>query len=206
MSRPELFKTVKGAFVFLYLFLFLFCLTALLMATAGPKGKELSLLLALFGVEIAVALWSKRTLLQDLLEGRTESVRGRIVLRELGDSLRFMQVEYLTLDTAPSLKLTLFQSTPPGTPVWLDSTLSFRYLPRSKVIVQMEPLEGKKTAPRHRSKAWYQQKPRQEREQAALLQPKACRLQEAYWFWERLPLLTVFFAAIVLFVLQQAVP
>ena len=203
MSRPELFKTVKGAFVFLYLFLFLFCLTALLMATAGPKGKELSLLLALFGVEIAVALWSKRALLQDLLEGRTESVRGRIVLRELGDSLRFMQVEYLTLDTAPSLKLTLFQSTPPGTPVWLDSTFSFRYLPRSKVIVQMEPLEVKKTAPRHRSKAWYQQKPRQEREQAALLKPKACRLQETYWFWEELPLLTVFFAAIVLFVLQQ---
>ena len=198
MSRGELYRAVRGAFVFVYLYLASAVLLALLMVAAGPKGRELALLWVFFVLNLAIALWAKRALLRDLLEGRTETLCGRVVRRELGDSLPFMRVEYLVLETErATCKLVLFpQGGGLGVP---DNRLTVHYLPRSGVIVRVERPE-ERSAPRHRSRAWYRDKPRREEGLAEAAQLHGCGLRESYWFWERLPAL----AALAVLVLYWA--
>ena len=113
MPWRELFREAKGAFVFLYIYLIFFCLTAILVIAGGPGAGELSLLLVFFLAAAAEALWVKRNVAWDLLAGRTETVCGRVVLREVAGSFKFLQVEYLSVDTQAGVrKLVLFHRAP----------------------------------------------------------------------------------------------
>ena len=198
MSRKELYQAAKGAFIFVYLYLIMALLVALLMIAAGPEGRELAVLLVFLVVSAVVGLLAKRTLICDLWEGRTETLFGRVIRRELGDSLRFMRVEYLLLDTEAAVqKLVFVRESVPGL---LDGKLVLHYLPRSKVIVQMEQVKVA-NVPRHRSKEWYKEKPQRERELAESARLEPCKLYEDYWFWERLPVVGV----LLLFVLYKAI-
>ena len=71
MPRGEIYRAVKGAFVYLYLYLVILGLTAL--AAALWEEGTARLLLALVAADFAAALLAKRKLILDLLEGRTET-------------------------------------------------------------------------------------------------------------------------------------
>ena len=96
MPRGEIYRAVKGAFVYLYLYLVILGLTAL--AAALWEEGTARLLLALVAADFAAALLAKRKLILDLLEGRTETFRGRIHHRENAGSLRSVSVIYLVED------------------------------------------------------------------------------------------------------------
>ena len=186
MPRRELFRAAKGAFVFLYIYLIFFCLTALLMIAGGPGARELALLLVFF-LAAAEALWVKRNVVWDLWAGRTETVCGRVVLREVAGNFKFLQVEYLSLDTPAGVrKLVLFHRAPAlGL---IGGQLVLQYLPKSGIVIQLEELEGAAIPP-HRSRAWYREKFQRERERTEQLKPVACLWRRSFWFWEELPAL-----------------
>ena len=71
MPRGEIYRAVKGAFVYLYLYLVILGLTAL--AAALWEEGTARLLLALVAADFAAVLLAKRKLILDLLEGRTET-------------------------------------------------------------------------------------------------------------------------------------
>ena len=200
MSRRELYRAAKGAFTYLRRCLGLLLLSVPFLIAA--KSSVIRFLPLFFAAGAVVTLWSKREVIWDLLEGRVETVSGRVVRRELGDSLRYMSVYYFFLDTetAPK-KLVFFSPTPSaGIPGLLDSPLTLHYLPRSGVIVQVEVLE-KPDTPRHRSKEWYRGRPQREEELRRVMKPNPCKLREGYWFWEDLFLTAPF----VLFLVWGAV-
>ena len=187
MPRRELFREAKGAFVFLYIYLIFFCLTALLMIAGGLGARELALLLVFFLAAAAEALWVKRNVVWDLWAGRTETVCGRVVLREVAGSFKFLQVEYLSLDTQVGVRrLVLFHRAPAlGL---IGGQLVLQYLPKSGIVIQLEELEGAAIPP-HRSRAWYREKFQRERERTEQLKPVACLWRRSFWFWEELPAL-----------------
>ena len=196
MSRRELYRAAKGAFAYLRRCLGLFLLGIPWMILVRPM--VIRILPAFFAAGAVVTLCSKREVIRDLLVGRVETVSGRIVRRELGDSLRYLSVYYFFLDTetAPK-KLVFFSPTPSaGIPGLLDSPLTLRYLPRSGVIVQVEVLE-KPDTPRHRSKEWYRERPQREEELRQVMNPSPCKLREGYWFWEDLFLTAPFILFLV---------
>ena len=185
MPRREMYRAAKGAFAYLRRCLGLFLLSIPWMILVKPM--VIRILPAFFAAGVVVTLCSKREVIRDLLVGRVETVSGRIVRQELGDSLRYLSVYYFFLDTetAPK-KLVFFSPTPSaGIPGLLDSPLTLRYLPRSGVIVQVEVLE-KPDTPRHRSKEWYRERPQREEELRQVMRSNPCKLREGYWFWEDL--------------------
>ena len=182
MSRRELYRNAKGAFAYLHRCLGLFLLSVPWMILIKPVF--LRTLPMFFAVGAVVSLWSKRDVVRDLLEGRTETVRGQVVRRELGDCIKHLWAEYLFLDTEVGPQKMVFFSSPFGGGIagLLDSPLSLYYLPRSKIIVRVEVLE-KPDTPHHRTKEWYRE--RQETLQK-MTPPDLCRLRERYWLWEDL--------------------
>ena len=185
MSRRELYGNAKGAFAYLYRCLGLFLLSIPWMILVKPV--IIRFLPAFFAAGAAVSLWSKRDVVRDLLEGRTETLRGHVVRRELGDCTKHLWAEYLFLDTEAGPQRMIFFSSPAGAgmPGLLDSPLSLHYLPRSKIIVWVEVLE-KPDTPRHRSKEWYGERPQREEKLRQVIAPSLCKWQERYWFWEDL--------------------
>lgn len=201
VTRREMYCAARASLTFLHWYLILLFLFLIVVLTAGPEGRELTPLLIFFAAAAMASLWVKRAVVSDLLEGRTETVCGSVLGREVvADRLKFLWAEYLSVDTeAGILKLILFQSGPGrGLP---GGRLRLTYLPRSKIVVQMEALE-KSSGPPHRSKEWYREKPRREKELAELLKPRACRWCESYWFWERLYLLGPLTLCILCWVLK----
>lgn len=185
MSRRELYRSAKGAFAYLHICLGLFLLSIPWMILVKPTF--IRILPIFFAVGAVVSLWSKRNVVRDLLEGRAETVCGYVVRRELGDCLRHLWVEYLFLDTETGPQRMIFFSSPfgAGIPGLLDSPLVLHYLPRSKIIVQVE-VQGKPDTPRHRSKEWHGERPQREERMRKVIQPNLCRLCERYWLWEDL--------------------
>lgn len=181
MSRKEMYRAAKGAFTYLRRCLGLFLLSVPAMIVVKPVF--IRLLPLFFAACAVITLWSKRKVIQDLREGRPET----IVRRELGDSLRYLRVYYLFLDTETVPQRLVFFSPWPsaGIPGLLDSPLILRYLPRSGVIVQVKVLE-KPEMPRHRSKEWYREHDQREEELRKVIRPEPCRPHERYWFWEEL--------------------
>ena len=182
MSRRELYRSAKGAFAYLHRCLGLLLLSIPWMILVKPTFIQI--LPVFFAVGAVVSLWSKRDVVRDLLEGRTESVRGQVVRRELGDCIKHLWAEYLFLDTEVGPQKMVFFSSPFGGGIagLLDSPLSLYYLPRSKIIVRAEVLE-KPDTPHHRTKEWYRE--RQETLQK-MTPPDLCKLRERYWLWEDL--------------------
>lgn len=189
MPRGEIYRAVKGAFVYLYLYLVILGLTAL--AAALWEEGTARLLLALVAADFAAALLAKRKLILDLLEGRTETFRGRIHHRENAGSLRSVSVIYLVEDGNESPRR--FVCFPDTVPVSLEKMRELSsgsavlwYLPRSLAVVGVEG-SGKETAeaPRPRTREWYRQKPWREEEYRRLSYVAPCRrLREHYWFCE----------------------
>ena len=200
MSRRELYRNAKGAFSYLRRCLCLFLLSIPWMILIKPTA--IRILPVLFVAGAIVSLWSKRDVVRDLLEGRTETVRGRVVRRELGDCIRHLWAEYLFLDTEAGPQRMIFFSSPFGTgiPGLLDSPLCFHYLPRCKIIVQVEVLEKPETI-RHRSKEWHKMRPQREEKLRQVIAPNPCKWREKYWLWEDL----FVSAPIVLFLVWGAV-
>ena len=97
MSRRELYRSAKGAFAYLHRCLGLLLLSIPWMILVKPTFIQI--LPVFFAVGAVVSLWSKRDVVRDLLAGRTESVRGQVVRRELGDCIKHLWAEYLFLDT-----------------------------------------------------------------------------------------------------------
>ena len=141
MSRRELYRSAKGAFAYLHRCLGLLLLSIPWMILVKPMFIQI--LPVFFAVGAVVSLWSKRDVVRDLLAGRTESVRGQVVRRELGDCIKHLWAEYLFLDTEVGPQKMVFFSSPFGGGIvgLLDSPLSLYYLPRSKIIVRAEVLE-----------------------------------------------------------------
>lgn len=196
MSRRELYRAAKGAFTYLRR-----CLGLLLLSVPfiiAAKSSVIRFLPLFFTAGAVVTLCSKREVIRDLLVGRVETVSGRIVRRELGDSLRYLSVYYFFLDTETAPKKLVFFSPTPSTGILglLDSPLILHYLPHSGVIVQVEMLE-KPDTPRHRSKEWYRERPQREEELRQVMNPSPCKLREEYWFWEDLFLTAPFILFLV---------
>lgn len=185
MSRKELYRNAKGAFAYLYGCLGLFLMSIPWMILVKPV--TIRFLPAFFAAGAFVSLWSKRDAVRDLLEGRTETLRGHVVRRELGDCTKHLWAEYLFLDTEAGTQRMIFFSAPAsaGIPGLLDSPLNLYYLPRSKIIVRVEVLE-KPDTPRHRSKEWHGERPQREEKLRQVIAPSLCKWQERYWFWEDL--------------------
>lgn len=185
MSRKELYRNAKGAFAYLYRCLGLFLMSIPWMILVKPV--TIRFLSAFFAAGAVVSLWTKRDAVRDLLEGRTETLRGHVVRRELGDCIRHLWAEYLFLDTEAGPQRMIFFSSPfgAGIPGLLDSPLNLHYLPRSKIIVRVEVLE-KPDTPRHRSKEWHGERPQREEKLRQVTAPNLCKWQERYWFWEDL--------------------
>ena len=182
MSRRELYRSAKGAFAYLHRCLGLLLLSIPWMILVKPTFIQI--LPVFFAVGAVVSLWSKRDVVRDLLEGRTETVRGQVVRRELGDCIKHLWAEYLFLDTEVGPQKMVFFSSPFGGGIagLLDSPLSLYYLPRSKIIVRVEVLE-KPDTPHHRTKEWY----RERQETLQKMTPlDLCKLRERYWLWEDL--------------------
>lgn len=185
MSRRELYRSAKGAFAYLHRCLGLLLLSIPWMILVKPTFIQI--LPVFFAVGAVVSLWSKRDVVRDLLEGRTETVRGQVVRRELGDCIKHLWAEYLFLDTEVGPQKMVFFSSPFGGGIagLLDSPLSLYYLPRSKIIVRVE-VQGKPDTPRQRSKEWHRERPKREERMRKIMQPNLCRLRERYWLWEDL--------------------
>lgn len=200
MSRKELYRNAKGAFAYLRRCLCLFFLSIPWLILMKPAA--IRILPMFFAAGAIVSLWSKRNVVRDLLEGRTETVRGRVARRELGDCIRHLWAEYLFLDTEAGPQRMIFFSSPfgAGIPGLLDSPLCFHYLPRCKIIVQVEVLEKSETI-RHRSKEWHKMRPQREEKLRQVIAPNPCKWRERYWLWEDL----FVSAPIVLFLVWGAV-
>ena len=191
MSRRIAYRMVRTAFVYLYLDLALLTL-ALVMAVCFWEQPPARLFLAFWAVNFAVALWAKRGLILDLLEGRTEVFRGKISHREDGGSLRCARVEYLVEKGENPRRFVLF---PDALAFPLEAALGLlsgrtvlRYLPRSLAVVEIQEIE-KEVPAKARTKEWYRQKARVEQEYWQI-RPKPCdRLRDGYWWWELVPTL-----------------
>ena len=158
MSRRIAYRMVRTAFVYLYLDLALLTL-ALVMAVCFWEQPPARLFLAFWAVNFAVALWAKRGLILDLLEGRTEVFRGKISHREDGGSLRCAQVEYLVEQGERPRRFILFPETEEEPP----------------------------SAPR-RTKGWYEERAGLEEQYRRMGRPRPLgRLRNLYWFWELAP-------------------
>ena len=94
MSRKKAYRLVRTAFVYLYFDLAILAL-ALVMAVRLWGQPPARLFLVFWAANFAAALWAKRKLILDLLEGRIETFRGQIDHRENAGSLRCVRVEYL---------------------------------------------------------------------------------------------------------------
>ena len=183
---------VRTAFVYLYLDLALLTL-ALVMAVCFWEKPPARLFLAFWAVNFAVALWAKRGLILDLLEGRTEVFRGKISHREDGGSLRCAQVEYLVEQGEHPRRFLLFPNALPLTgkaALGLASgRITLKYLPRSLAVVELIPEteEEPPSAPR-RTKGWYEERAGLEEQYRRMGRPRPLsRLRDLYWFWELVP-------------------
>ena len=183
---------VRTAFVYLYLDLALLTL-ALVMAVCFWEQPPARLFLAFWAVNFAVALWAKRGLILDLLEGRTEVFRGKISHREDGGSLRCAQVEYLVEQGEHPRRFLLFPDALPLSPDaacgLLSGRTALRYLPRSLAVVELIPEteEEPPSAPR-RTKGWYEERAGLEEQYRRMGRPRPLgRLRNLYWFWELAP-------------------
>ncbi|MCI8652582.1 MAG: hypothetical protein HFF11_02640, partial [Angelakisella sp.] len=87
MSRKKAYRLVRTAFVYLYFDLAILTL-ALVMAVRFWEQSPARFFLAFWAANFAAALWAKRKLILDLLEGRIETFRGQIDHRENAGSLR----------------------------------------------------------------------------------------------------------------------
>ena len=94
MPGKKAYRIVKGAFVYLYLDLAFFTLSVVLVVRFWERSPAW-FFLAFWAANFAAALWAKRKLILDLLEGRTETFQGQIDHRENAGSLRCVRVEYL---------------------------------------------------------------------------------------------------------------
>ena len=142
MPRGEIYRAVKGAFVYLYLYLVILGLTAL--AAALWEEGTARLLLALVAADFAAVLLAKRKLILDLLEGRTETFRGRIHHCENAGSLRSVSVIYLVEDGNESpRRFVCFPDAVPVSPEKMGELSSgsavLWYLPRSLAVVGSAP-------------------------------------------------------------------
>ncbi len=192
MARKKTYRLVRTAFVYLYFDLAILTL-ALVMAVRLWEQPPARLFLAFWAANFAVALWAKRGLILDLLEGRTETFRGKISHREDGGSLRCARVEYLVEQGERPRRFVLFSDALPLTGKaalgLLTGRTALEYLPRSLVVVELIPEAGEDppSAPR-RTKAWYEEKALQEEQYRQIGRPKPLgRLGDLYWFWELIP-------------------
>ncbi len=190
MPGKKAYRIVKGAFVYLYLDLAFFTLSVVLVVRFWEQSLAW-FFLAFWAANFAAALWAKRKLILDLLEGRTETFQGQIDHRENAGSLRCVRVEYLVEQGEVPRRFVLF---PDALPLPLGLTLGLlhgttrlRYLPRSLVVVGIEGTE--EAAPSgKRTKEQYQKKAQLEEEYRQICRARPCSwLRDGYWFWERLP-------------------
>ena len=183
---------VRTAFVYLYLDLALLTL-ALVMAVCFWEQPPARLFLAFWAVNFAVALWAKRGLILDLLEGRTEVFRGKISHREDGGSLRCAQVEYLVEQGEHPRRFLLFPDALPLSPDaacgLLSGRTALRYLPRSLAVVELIPeTEEESPSAPMRTKGWYEERAGLEEQYRRMGRPRPLgRLRDLYWFWELVP-------------------
>ncbi|MCI9667209.1 MAG: hypothetical protein HFF13_08160 [Angelakisella sp.] len=137
MPGKKAYRIVKGAFVYLYLDLAFFTLSVVLVVRFWEQSLAW-FFLAFWAANFAAALWAKRKLILDLLEGRTETFQGQIDHRENAGSLRCVRVEYLVEQGERPRRFILF---PDALPLSLDAALgllsgrtTLRYLPRSLAV------------------------------------------------------------------------
>ena len=140
MPGKKAYRIVKGAFVYLYLDLAFFTLSVVLVVRFWEQSLAW-FFLAFWAANFAAALWAKRKLILDLLEGRTETFQGQIDHRENAGSLRCVRVEYLVEQGERPRRFILF---PDALPLSLDAALgllsgrtTLRYLPRSLAVVEV---------------------------------------------------------------------
>ena len=118
MPGKKAYRIVKGAFVYLYLDLAFFTLSVVLVVRFWEQSLAW-FFLAFWAANFAAALWAKRKLILDLLEGRTETFQGQIDHRENAGSLRCVRVEYLVEQGERPRRFILFPPCPfPSTPPW----------------------------------------------------------------------------------------
>ena len=192
MSRKKAYRLVRTAFVYLYFDLAILTL-ALVMAVRFWEQSPARFFLAFWAANFAAALWAKRKLILDLLEGRTETFQGQIDHRENAGSLRCVRVEYLVEQGERPRRFILF---PDALPLSLDAALgllsgrtTLRYLPRSLAVVELIPEteEEPPSAPR-RTKGWYEERAGLEEQYRRMGRPRPLsRLRDLYWFWELVP-------------------
>lgn len=180
ISRRELFRAAGGAFTLAYFFAMLLAATgALWVVHPGPETLPLLVLAAL---QLTAALGVKGSLLRDLREGRTETVRVRIAYWQNAGSLRACRVLYLVEAGASSRKFVLFPDAAVLPPGWNAcgpaGPAVLRVLPRSRVVVGVETAPEPEDPPKHRTPAWYVR-----REISSAL-PRPCGLREDYWLRE----------------------
>ena len=167
MPRKKAYRIVKGAFVYLYLDLAFFTLSVVLVVRFWEQSLAW-FFLAFWAANFAAALWAKRKLILDLLEGRTETFQGQIDHRENAGSLRCVRVEYLVEQGERPRRFILF---PDALPLSLDAALgllsgrtTLRYLPRSLAVVEVIGEVGEGPSAGRRTKEWYKGKARLEEE------------------------------------------
>ena len=191
MSRKKAYRLVRTAFVYLYFDLAILTL-ALVMAVRFWEQSPARFFLAFWAANFAAALWAKRKLILDLLEGRTETFQGQIDHRENAGSLRCVRVEYLVEQGERPRRFILF---PDALPLSLDAALgllsgrtTLRYLPRGLSVVEVIGEAGKGPSAGRRTKEWYKGKARLEEEYQQIVRPRPLgRLGDLYWFWELVP-------------------
>ena len=191
MPGKKAYRIVKGAFVYLYLDLAFFTLSVVLVVRFWEQSLAW-FFLAFWAANFAAALWAKRKLILDLLEGRIETFRGQIDHRENAGSLRCVRVEYLVEQGERPRRFILF---PDALPLSLDAALgllsgrtTLRYLPRSLSVVEVIGKAGKGPSAGRRTKEWYKGKARLEEEYRQIVRPRPLgRLGDLYWFWELVP-------------------
>ena len=191
MQRKEAYRLVRTAFVYLYIDLAVLML-ALVMVICFWEESPAWLFLAFWTVNFAVALWAKRELILDLLEGQTETFQGKIDHREDGGSLRCVRVEYLVEQGEHPRRFVLF---PDALPLSLDAALgllsgetTLRHLPRSLAVVEIIGGASEKAPARKRTKEQYQQKAWLEEQYRQIGRTKPLgRLGNLYWRWEMVP-------------------
>lgn len=191
MSRRIAYRMVRTAFVYLYFDLAILAL-ALVMAVRLWGQPPARLFLVFWAANFAAALWAKRKLILDLLEGRTETFRGQIDHREDGGSLRCARVEYLVEQGEHPRRFVLFPDSLPLSPDaacgLLSGRTALRYLPRSLAVVEVIEEAGKGPSAGRRTKEWYKGKARLEEEYRQIVRPRPLsRLGDLYWFWELVP-------------------
>lgn len=207
MSRRELYRVARGAFLYLYLYLVMLAVFGALAAFFREE-QAARLLLILAVADLAAAVLAKWGLILDLIEGRTETFCGQIDHRENAGSLRSVRVEYLVEGKVERPRR--FVHFPDALPIppekmqgLFSGSVALWYLPRSFVVVRAVEGEGSTAkVPPPRTKEWYRQKPQMEEVFSKISHVEPCRrLREDYWFWEMLPtgLFLVFAGLVILF-------